>query len=204
METIWFTSDTHYGHKRMITERGVRDVPLMDELLIRNWNDVVGKSDRVYHLGDFSFHKLPETVNILRRLNGQLHVVLGNHDRDFWKKIPGTPGTRIASVTEARKEIKVGEQKIVLDHYALLTWNKMHYGSWMLHGHSHGNLPDSKTAKRLDVGVDAVGWYALTYQVDVPRFTPISFEQVSAIMRQKKFEPVDQHGTRVGYDGEAS
>ncbi|MGK3946735.1 hypothetical protein ABK046_51280, partial [Streptomyces caeruleatus] len=58
-------------------------------------------------------------------------------------------------------EIKVDvggphKQRLVLDHYAHRTWNQMHRGAIMLHGHSHGSLLDTG-GKIADAGVDARG-----------------------------------------------
>lgn len=51
---IWFTSDTHFGHKNILRfcKRPWNTVEEMDEGLIQNWNKVVGKDDIVFHLGD--------------------------------------------------------------------------------------------------------------------------------------------------------
>ena len=86
--------------------------------------------------------------------------------------------------------IDVGDQKIVLCHYAMLTWNGMHRGSWMLHGHSHGSLPSDPRARRVDVGVDAVS------DGEAPNYRPISFDELVPIMMKRTFEPVDHHEER--------
>jgi calcineurin-like phosphoesterase family protein len=41
---------------------------------------------------------------------------------------------------------------VVLSHFPLEVWDRKHYGSYHLHGHSHGNLPPR--GRRMDVGVD--------------------------------------------------
>ena len=42
-------------------------------------------------------------------------------------------------------------QLVVLCHYAMRVWDRSHYGSWHLYGHSHGNLPPWKSdSPRLD------------------------------------------------------
>lgn len=38
-------------------------------------------------------------------------------------------------------------------HYPIMSWDRQRYGSWHLHGHSHGNLSESK-GLMLDVGID--------------------------------------------------
>ena len=79
---IWFTSDTHFGHKNIIkfSERPFSDVEEMDEVMIRRWNEVVGKDDTVYHLGDFAFLSTGKLRQLISRLNGKICLVNGNHD----------------------------------------------------------------------------------------------------------------------------
>jgi len=73
--------------------------------------------------------------------------------------------------TENLKEIKIGNQDIILCHYPLRIWNKKHYGSWHFYGHEHNTLPG--IGKSIDVGVDA------------HNFKPISFTQLKEIMYVK-------------------
>ena len=63
-------------------------------------------------------------------------------------------------------------------------WNKSHYGSWNLYGHSHGSLPDDPHARAIDVGVDC------------HNFAPVSFDEVKVIMERKLWKPIDHHGDR--------
>jgi len=84
-ERIWFTSDTHFGHKNILkfcpNSRPVKSVEEHDERLIRNWQEQVGQNDRVYHLGDFFFCNGDRAKKILDRLPGQIHFIHGNHDK---------------------------------------------------------------------------------------------------------------------------
>lgn len=76
-------SDTHFGHTNIIgyTNRPFDSVEEMNEALIQKWNNVVNKDDKVYHLGDFSFHGSQEQIKTLvSRLNGFIILVKGNHD----------------------------------------------------------------------------------------------------------------------------
>lgn len=176
---IWFISDTHFFHKNIIEycDRPFDSVKEMNEALVTNWNECVKPHDLIYHTGDVSFGKAEETSDLLALLNGEKHLIRGNHDkgrekgwRDHWRTVNDF------------KEIKWADQKIVLCHYALRVWNRSHYGSWHVYGHSHGELDDDPHALSWDVGVDNND------------FKPVSFDQLAEIMSQKDFKPVDHHG----------
>ena len=139
----------------------------MDRKLIENWNSDISQEDTVYHIGDFCFSEKGQ--GILDRLNGHKHLILGNHDK-IGKKLRGWESI------EKLREIYVGDQMIVLCHYAMRTWNKAHYGTWMLYGHSHGTLEDNIHSLSFDVGVDCHG------------YKPLEFEDVKRIMSKKKWE----------------
>lgn len=181
--TIWFTSDQHFGHKKMVEHRLLSSVEEMDELLIANWNSKIQEKDTVYILGDISFHRPTVTDSILKRLNGsQKFMIIGNHDKDL-----APVRTHCAWVKDlytakiADPDAQTGYQRIVLCHYAMRTWDKSHYGAWHLYGHSHGSLPEYPDYLSLDVGVDANALF------------PISYEDIKTRMSKKSFKPVDHH-----------
>lgn len=81
MIETFFISDTHFGHKKIITYEPLRAFNTIDEhdaTLVMNWNTVVGKKDIVWHLGDFCFGL--RNLQIAGELNGLKKLVLGNHD----------------------------------------------------------------------------------------------------------------------------
>jgi calcineurin-like phosphoesterase family protein len=80
---MWVTADHHFGHKNILAYdcRPFRDVKEMDETMVRRWNEVVKPEDVVWHLGDFALASFDHARNILGRLNGRKHLILGNHDR---------------------------------------------------------------------------------------------------------------------------
>lgn len=189
---FWFTGDTHFGHRNILsyTERGkfFETVDQMDEQFIKNWNERVSPTDEVYHVGDFALCHPGKALGILARLHGRKHLIAGNHDKkQGYTKMLGDGYFRFASVS-VRLELKVpepthpfGYQLIILDHYAMVTWNKSHHGSWQLHGHSHGSLKDDPHARRIDVGVDC------------HNYKPISYDEVKFLMSKKVFKPIDHH-----------
>jgi calcineurin-like phosphoesterase family protein len=85
---IFFTSDTHFFHARIIeycdrpfrTADGQPDVRAMNEALVANWNNLVGNDDVVYHLGDFGFGPPAKLLEARKQLNGKVILIRGNHD----------------------------------------------------------------------------------------------------------------------------
>lgn len=148
--TTWFTSDTHFYHYRCIEycNRPFKTVEEMNEVLISNWNFCVKPGDLIYHLGDFGWKNCE---SIIRRLNGQKFLIEGSHDAEgkrlkkYWCQI--TP----------IKIIKIENQFVVMSHTAMRVWERSHYGSWHLFGHSHGML--ESYGKSFDVGVDAHDYF---------------------------------------------
>jgi calcineurin-like phosphoesterase family protein len=152
---FFFTGDTHFGHRNMIkhANRPYSSVEEMNEDIITRWNKVVNKTDIVVHLGDFCFGK---PLPYLEALNGEIWLVLGNHD---YKHI-----NRHFEHTFDILELVNGTTHIFCCHYPCVTWNKQHYGSLHFHGHCHGTLEG--TPNRIDVGVDSIG------------FTPLTLDQI--------------------------
>jgi calcineurin-like phosphoesterase family protein len=87
-----------------------------------------------------------------KRLNCKtIHFVEGNHDKVTRKS------TSLFSSWSSLFEIHVGQQEIVLCHYAMRVWP--HHGRGVLHlySHSHGNLPDDPLSLSMYIGVDSHG-----------------------------------------------
>lgn len=176
---VYFTADTHFYHTGALRFRpNFSSVEEMNLLMVENWNKLVKKGDRVYHLGDFGFfsHKERNLLGIRKMLTGQIHLILGNHD----DKISGIEKVWFTSVSDL-KYIKINDQKIMLCHYAMRTWRGSHRGSWQLYGHSHGNLNDGLNLRSMDVGVDCNNW------------TPVHFDEVKQRMDKIEFKAVDRH-----------
>jgi calcineurin-like phosphoesterase family protein len=127
----------------------------MDEALITNWNSVVTPEDTVWHLGDFGFGHREYLQRIVNRLNGRKNRLWGNHDKPM-RQVTGF------QEVEYYKELYDGNKKIILCHYGMRVWNKSHYGSIQLYGHSHGSLPGNDQS--LDVGVDCWNYFPVTLE----------------------------------------
>jgi calcineurin-like phosphoesterase family protein len=154
----------------------------MNEHVISAHNRVVRPHDTVFYLGDLSFGKVEETLAAVLRMNGVKHWVLGNHDEQYTKAKAAPLLDQFATVA-GLLDVKLGTQRVTLCHYPMLTWNRAHYGSWMLHGHSHGNCVYPYPGNRImDVGVDTR-----------PDFSPWSLEEVAEIMSTRSYTAADHH-----------
>lgn len=89
MHKVWLLADQHYHHSNILgfrTDSGRSQRPFqtcseMHRVMISRHNEVVSKTDTVWHLGDFSFAKnWKEVAAIVHCLNGTHHLVAGNHD----------------------------------------------------------------------------------------------------------------------------
>jgi calcineurin-like phosphoesterase family protein len=145
--TLWFTADTHFGHQKIIefAHRPYASVEEMDEHIIDHWNRTVGPKDEVWHLGDVAFKAKP--VPYLRRLNGKIRIIVGNHD------VPSQFG--ISYEWYDVHYLRHQGQRLWLSHYAHRVWRNSHHGSFHLYGHSHGDLEPKIWGRSMDVGWDA-------------------------------------------------
>jgi calcineurin-like phosphoesterase family protein len=181
---IFLTSDLHFGHVAQAKLRGFNrgiegNTDLMDQILVANWNEVVGPKDEVYVLGDVSFRNSTMTEALCKELRGRVFVIPGNHDSNGNLKAMGRCGWAILSQLERRKLIP-GQHKVTLCHYPLLTWANGHHGAYHFHGHSHGNLKAPPTT-RVDVGVDC--W----------NLSPVSLDTLVSLLSTRAYQPVDHH-----------
>ena len=155
--TIYFTSDTHFGHGGALGlyRRPFASVAAMNEALLARWNETVGPEDTVWHLGDFAIRQRPPVVaDLLARLNGRKHLVAGNNDP------PATRGLAVWESVQSYLEIEADGVGMVLCHYPFRSWRGMGKGWVNLHGHSHGRL--KPLPRQFDVGVDVWSFRPVT------------------------------------------
>lgn len=163
MSKTFFTSDTHFFHRNIIEfcKRPYGSVEQMNEALISNWNLVVQPTDTVWFLGDFSFGRIEETEEILRRLNGRKHLITGNHDRKG--RCEKLDWSLYFDSQHDYLRLNVDRHKLVLCHFPFHSWER---GYINLHGHTHGTYK-SKYMQH-DVGSDS------------NNYTPVSLEDAVA------------------------
>lgn len=189
MNEIYLMSDTHFNHAGILgfmpKTRGIYDtVQDMNEDIIEKWNAAVTSKDIVWFLGDFAFSEKNSTMSneaIFNALNGNKHLVIGNHDEKNKKilKLGWASQTKLHSLRHSD-----GEQKIRFElcHYPMETWKNAHNTYMHAHGHSHGNLKNI-IARRFDVGFDS----------PVTCGYPMNVIDLWNIGMRQEYNPVDHH-----------
>lgn len=128
METF-VIADTHFGHNNIARYSPCRDADSCEhhtEILVKNWNSVVGIKDKVICLGDFVFGA--KHINVCERLNGKKILIMGNHDTYSTDKYLKYFDKLLGSM-----EYKDG----ILTHIPIHETELKRY-KFNIHGHLHG------------------------------------------------------------------
>lgn len=140
MSQTFFTSDLHFGHANALRfdNRPWDTIEEMNEALIENWNQKVGKNDLVFIIGDFLWKSDEAALDILKRLNGRLVLICGNHDKFVKKPEFLQYFEAVKDYDDIKVGLKSGENKrCILCHYFMPMYNGHYRGAILLHGHSH-------------------------------------------------------------------
>lgn len=97
---LWFFSDLHFNHCRLVKStpyhfdevRNFDTVQEMNNILISNWQNTVGKNDIVIFSGDLMMNtpmtEVEKNINdLFIPLNGIKYWIKGNHDHQIIKKL---------------------------------------------------------------------------------------------------------------------
>ena len=133
----YFIGDLHYGHKNCLAfdNRQFPDIETHDKTLTDNWNNAVGIDDDVYLLGDISWYNSTKTIEIFNQLNGNIHLIIGNHDAKLLKN--KDLRNRFCEICHY-KELDLGNGKgLVLQHYPSPCFKNHYYQWYHLYAHVH-------------------------------------------------------------------
>ena len=141
MNKYYFISDLHFGHQRefIYKARGFDSIYDMNEEYVKRWNETVDNEDDVYILGDIMLGA-DSNIDYVKRLNGKIHIVLGNHDTTNrerkYRELPN-----VVEVAEVGIRFKYGKYHFVLTHYPMLTGNlereSLKQMTCNIYGHTH-------------------------------------------------------------------
>lgn len=194
---IFITADYHCGHSNIlrICNRPFANIYEHDMALVRNSNALVSNEDLLINLGDVGYKCSAKYISeTLKKFTcKRMMVFLGNHDKSFIQackdgmfddmfasgklEVVGGKAAIDDPSLSTSKMVEIGGQFVWLSHYSYRTWPRAFRGAIMLHGHSHGNLPELPKTKCFDVGVDV--W----------KYFPVSFDSII-----KKAKEVDTNG----------
>lgn len=178
---MFITSDWHFNHSKdfLLGPRGFVTAEEMNEAIIERHNATVGKNDIVYCLGDCIMGDIDESLRLLSRLNGKIHIIRGNHDTD--RKIQGY--LSLPNVIEADKYadiLKISKRRrIYLSHYPTLVGNigEEHIDIFNVCGHSHTNNPFLDFDKR-----------CFHAEMETNDCRPWALEEIISLIDKKKFD----------------
>ena len=181
MSEIFFTSDTHFCHSKpfLYEPRGFSSVEEMNEEIVRRWNEVVPKGwgAIVYHLGDMALSDTEAAISYIKRLNGEIRWIRGNHcsDNRVDQILAACPNVQLISENKDNAWayiLKDGKWRFYLSHYPTKVANyddTPKHKTWCLCGHTH-------TKDRWKDLADS----CYHVEMDAHNCYPISLEQIKA------------------------
>lgn len=180
---IWFTSDWHLGHGRIIElcGRPFDTTREMNAWLIDNANEQTDPVDTIVFPGDVAMGQMAESLPLFERLHARLILKPGNHDRcsplyeGYHGMAPEKVAAKVAEWTARYKDVGFTVTtdnwfsylgfEAVINHFPYHgdpsgeerypEARPVDKGDWLLHGHTHGLW--RQRGKMIDVGVDAWG-----------------------------------------------
>jgi len=162
----WFiTSDPHLDHAGILRHcaftRPFPNVDEMNDFIVTNWNHDVGKKDNVIIVGDVCFNHHDKWLSML---NGNKWLVNGNHDK-MSLEIKKKHFKRVCDVMYR----KINGRRFFFCHYACISWPKKFSDCIMIHGHSHGRIPEDGHTLRCDVSMDVWGMRVVPVEVIIAK-----------------------------------
>lgn len=152
---VFFTSDLHLGHgnediikfREHVHGQAFQDVHHMNEWIISNLNQFIGKRDHLWILGDVAFGA--DALKLVRQIKGTKSLIFGNHDklstREYMKYFGKLHGL-------------LRKYEIVFSHCPLHP-QELLYRNWCLnvHGHIHHKERSDLGPQYYNVNIDVAG-----------------------------------------------
>ena len=167
---IYLISDLHLDHKNIIKycNRPFSSAEEMNRTIIDNWNEVVKEDDFVYLVGDLAFGRKKTKIQYwLKKLNGNVILLIGNHDKGYLKSVPHADK---CVLSYKRKEFL-----LIHDPEKVRKWD-----GWVIHGHEHNNKPEkypfiNEKNKTINVSVELINYTPILIDFLVDRMDKIVY-----------------------------
>ena len=166
---IFFGSDWHLNDKNIFKYQIERKWKFGSTLnannnsLINRQNAQVSINDTVYMIGDFIINdSIDFIINIVKRLNGVIYLLLGNHDFAFFNIKNKTIIKNKFYILHGIHKVVINDIELQLFHYPIYEQpNFCNSNSYHLHGHLHGirNTPNKRS---IDVSMNLYNYKLLS------------------------------------------
>lgn len=150
---VFVIGDLHLYHTNIIKycDRPFDNVTEMNNILVKNWNLTVKKTDTVFFLGDMV---LGNNDRVINHLNGKILFIRGNHDKS---RDPDSMHDRLKAKYK-------GIEFQYIHNPDMLNGDK--FDGWTIHGHHHNNHPHkypffSREKRRFNVSVENIKYQPL-------------------------------------------
>lgn len=181
MSNIWFTSDTHFGHKNICRGesqwndksrcRDFATVHEMNKYMTEQINRCVDVNDTLYHLGDFAFGGAKQVHEYINHINCKnIILILGNHDMRF-KKLYTSRFKNVHNLKQSSVMIVAPDNvPVIMYHYPHKERHNTH--AIYIHGHTHcynGRIHDGQ----IDISVEGNDYkpYSLNEIIELAKET---------------------------------
>ncbi len=187
-DILYFTSDQHFFHESVLTwdKRSFSSIEDMNTALIDNIHKKVPKNGILVIAGDVMMMRKGQKYKdrlyeIFTLIDRQILHVKGNHDDVDISHPNLIAQCELLNLSVKDEEAVNGRQHITVCHFAMLSWEKKIYGSYLAHGDAHGGLLDRDTGY--------MDYYKQNYAKDIgvmnTNYEPISYAEFVKEMREK-------------------
>lgn len=185
MSQVFYTSDLHFGHARMLDFRAYDSIEEHDEAIVWNWRDAVRKEDIVYVMGDLTLKSPAQALKTIGSLPGRKRLIVGNHDgiHPMFKtdtKWESEHRAVFESIWPFGRR-RIAGREVLLSHFPYTAdhgfearypqWRLPDLGAILLHGHTH-STEKVTSDHEIHIGLDA--W----------EMTPVSEIEVAALIEE--------------------
>ena len=146
---LWIITDTHIGHKAIISYCGRPGN--FGSLILKNWKRMIAPEDTILHLGDVAWGE--DNLKLITYLPGHKILVRGNHDSkslEYYMQ----KGFDFAcdSVT-----MKLNGMEVLFSHHPTY-W---HRADINIHGHQHDLHVEDSSRLYLPLAIETMGYKPL-------------------------------------------
>jgi len=174
---IWVTSDWHFNHKNILNycRQEFSSIEEHNDLIVKNYNNLVGPDDLVYVLGDVGFVPAQELSKIIEQLKGRKVLIVGNHD------ILNVGQYRKMGFIDVVNHPVYYSSNIILSHFPL---RECLDNPWAINVHGHLHNGELELPNFFNVNVELCQYYP----VSMKKFEEIAKENCP----QSRYQPFGQ------------